>query len=82
MTREKSIEPAAGVAQLILEDDSVVVEVRVVDQKGKRCERVLPRVDFCPAGLVTDLGYVLDTHFLGNTMQPRIGQELFCRAGV
>src|SRR5438105_2122776 len=76
VTREKRIEAPARVAQLVFEDQPVVVELRLVQQQSKRGQGIRPRVNFGWTRLVAELGDVFDAQLLGDPMHLRIYTEL------
>ena len=82
MAGEHRIEPPAGVAELVLKDDAVVVQLRLVDQHGQRHEAVLPGVDLAGRRPATKLDRVLGRQFLRNPMHLGIGSKLLGRPGV
>ena len=79
---EHGVEAAAGVAELVLEDDAVVVQLGLVEEHRERHEAVLPARDLARAGLVADGGDVLGAQLIGDAVELRIGPKLLGRAGV
>src|SRR5688500_2857726 len=59
------VEPFARVAELVLADDAVILELRLVDEERQRLEGVLPAVELCAARLVPHLGDVLSAQLFG-----------------
>ena len=79
---EHRVEPPAGVAELVLEDDAVVVQLGLVDEHRQRHEAVLPARHLRRRGLVADLRDVLGAQLLRDPMHLRIGPKLLGRPGV
>ena len=51
MAGEHGVQPAAGVAELVLEDDAVVVQLGLVEEELQRHEAVLPAAYLVGDGL-------------------------------
>jgi hypothetical protein len=79
---QHGVEPAAGVAELVLEDDAVVVQLGLVEEHRQRHEAVLPARHLRRRRPVPDLGRVVGAQRLRDPMHPRIGPELLGRPGV
>ena len=79
---EHGVEAAAGVAELVLEDDAVVVQLGLVEEHRERHEAVLPGRHLGGSGLVADLGDVLGAQLVRDPMQLSIGPKLLGRPGV
>ena len=82
MAGQHRVEAAAGVAELVLEDDAVVVQLGLVEQHRQRHEAVLPARHLGRRGPVPDLGRVLGAQLLRDPMHPRIGPKLLGGPGV
>lgn len=76
------VEAAAGVAELVLEDDAVVVQLGLVDEHRQRHEAVLPARHLGRRRPMPDLGRVLGAQLLRDPMHLRIGPKLLGRPGV
>ena len=82
VTSQQGIQSAAGVAELVFEDHSVVIEVSLADQERKRGQAVLPALELGGARFVPDLRDVLAAELLGDPMHSRIGQKQLGRLRV
>jgi hypothetical protein len=76
------VEPATRVAELVLLDDAVIVQLGLVDEHRQRHEAVLPAGHLVRGWPVADLGDVLGAQLLRDAMHHRIGPELLGRPGV
>src|SRR5205823_14755923 len=68
--------------KLVLEDDPVVAQLRVVDQPAEIGKRVLPRRVLARSGLVAHFGLVLDGQLLRYAVLHRVLHELLGGPGV
>ena len=82
MAGQHRVEAAAGVAELVLEDNAVIVQLGLVDEHRQRHEAVLPARHLGRRRPVPDLGRVLGAQLLRDPMHPRIGPKLLGRPGV
>jgi hypothetical protein len=76
------VEALARVAELVFEDDAVVLELRLVDQHRQRLEAVLPGVELVAARLMPHDRDVFVLQLLRDPMHLGIGHELLGRPGV
>ena len=79
---EHRVEPPARVAELVLEDDAVVVQLGLVDEHRQRHEAVLPARHLVGRGPVADLRRELGAQLLRDPMHLRIGPKLLGCPGV
>ena len=79
---EHRVEPPARVAELVLEDDAVVVQLGLVDEHRQRHEAVLPARHLARRRPVPDLRRVLGPQLLRDPMHLRIRPKLLSRPGV
>ena len=82
MAGEHGVQAQGAQRELVLEDDSVVLEPRVVHEPAQAGQGVLPGVVLGRAGLVAELRLVLDRQLLRDAVLHRVPHELLGRPRV
>jgi hypothetical protein len=81
-TGDEEIKPLRCHGQLILEEDSMVIEFRIGDQPRHRAQRVVPALNLAMTWVVSVIIEEGGLQFVRNSVEVRIVDELKGRAAI